>query len=140
MRIRSAVCGFFVSVALCTGMSTVVVAQAAGPGTVKAALSDRQIGELLVWNSPWEGRTSAPGRLYSYRTVFHIRRDAVVAEVLSYATNQRSDSVVDIRDGRLQWQDSNGADVSVALGATGDLVGTASSRSANLPIVLKPRP
>ncbi|HEV7801885.1 MAG TPA: hypothetical protein VGP15_12480, partial [Burkholderiales bacterium] len=109
-------------------------------GPVKAPLTENEIRELLVWNSPWEGRAAVPGRLYSYRTIFHIRRDEVIAEVMSYATNQRSDSVVEIRNGRLQWQDSNGADVSVAVGDTGELTGTVSSRSANLPIILKPRP
>lgn len=96
--------------------------------------------QALVWNSPWEGKATTPGQSYSYRTVFHLRRDAVVAEVISYATNQRSDSVVSIRDGHANWQDANGAEVNVALADGGNLVGTATSQSVALPIVLKPRP
>jgi hypothetical protein len=111
-------------------------AQQAGMKTA----SEQELKQLLVWNSPWEGKAQAHGRLYSYRTVFHVRRDAIVAEVISYSTNQRSDSVVDIRDGHLKWQDSNGAEVSVALADGGDLVGTATSQNAAVPIVLKPRP
>jgi hypothetical protein len=138
MHIRSTVCGILASIALC--MTAIAGAQTTLAGPVKAPLTENEIRELLVWNSPWEGRAAVPGRLYSYRTIFHIRRDEVIAEVMSYATNQRSDSVVEIRNGRLQWQDSNGADVSVAVGDTGELTGTVSSRSANLPIILKPRP
>jgi hypothetical protein len=104
------------------------------------AAAEQSLRQVLVWNSPWEGKAAAPGRMYSYRTVFHVRRDAVVADVISYATNQRSDSVVNIRDGRANWQDANGAEVNVALGDGGNLVGTATSQSAALPIVLKPRP
>ena len=102
--------------------------------------NETDLRNVLVWNSPWEGRAAAPGRAYSYRTVFLVRRDTVVAEVVSYATNQRSDSVVTIRDGRLSWQDANGADVTVALADGGDLVGNAIQQNNNLPIVLKPRP
>jgi hypothetical protein len=113
-----------------------MVATAAGAKQVTEA----DLKNLLVWNSPWEGRATAPGRAYSYRTVFHVRRDAVVAEVISYATNQRADSVVDFRDGQLNWQDSNGADVTVALADGGNLVGTAMHQNTTVPIVLKPRP
>lgn len=111
-----------------------------GAASIPAPDSDADLRNVLVWNSPWEGRGTAPGRGYSYRTVFHQRRDAVVAEVIAYATNQRTDSVVDIRDGRASWRDANGADVSVALAAGGNLVGTAVQQSNNLPIVLRPRP
>lgn len=113
---------------------------AAVTAKARSPLSEQDIRNVLIWNSPWEGRTSTPGRLYSYRTIFVVRRDALVAEVLSYSTNQRADSVVNIRDGHLNWQDSNGAEVNVALGELGDLVGTARSHNADLPIVLKPRP
>ena len=116
-------------------------AQTVGGATSRPpAGTDADLRDVLVWNSPWEGRGTAPGRAYSYRTVFHQRRDAVVAEVIAYATNQRTDSVVDIRDGRASWRDANGADVSVALAAGGNLVGTAVQQSNNLPIVLRPRP
>lgn len=104
-----------------------------------AGASETDLKNVLVWNSPWEGRAATPGNAYSYRTVFHARRDAVVAEVVSYATNQRSDSVVEIRDGRLTWQDAGGADVNVALADGGDLVGMAVQQNTRLPIVLKPR-
>ena len=102
-------------------------------------LPEPQLRELLIWNSPWEGRASPP-HVYSYRTVFRVRSNAIVADTVSYATNQRSSSVVNVQDGRLSWQDSNGADVNVGVAATGELVGTASSKSANLPIFFKPRP
>jgi hypothetical protein len=115
------------------------VAHAQAPTRPTAALSEQELTEVLVWNSPWEGRAAAPGQLYSYRTTFRTRRDALVAEVVSYSTNQRADSVVTLRDGRLTWQDSNGADVSVSLADVGDLVGTATSREANVAIVLTPR-
>ena len=112
---------------------------AAAQGGAKPA-SERELKEMLIWNSPWEGRSTNPPGLYSYRHVFRQRRDALVADVTSLATNQRSSSVVNIRDGALNWQDSNGAEVNVALGASGELVGTAKSRELDLPIVLKPRP
>ena len=104
-----------------------------------ATLTEQELREVLLWNSPWEGRAAAPGQLYSYRTTFRARRDTLFAEVVSYSTNQRADSVVTVQNGRLTWQDSNGADVSVILADAGELVGTASSREANVPIVLKPR-
>jgi hypothetical protein len=54
--------------------------QAPAPIAGRAAqVSDADLKTLLVWNSPWEGRGTAPGRTYSYRTVFSVRRDAVVA-------------------------------------------------------------
>ncbi len=150
MHIRSLVCAVLATIASGTVVTigTIGTARTAGAQTIavastKAALSEQQLKALkdtLVWNSPWEGRGATPGRLYSYRTIFHSRRDAMVAEVISYATNQRSDSVVDIRNGRLTWQDSNGANVSVAMSDAGELAGTATSKSATVPIVLKPRP
>jgi hypothetical protein len=48
--------------------------------------------------------------------------------------------VVYFRNGALNWQDSNGAEVNVALGASGELIGTAKSGETDLPIILKPRP
>jgi hypothetical protein len=103
------------------------------------ARSDNEVRERLIWNSPREGRASPP-ELYSFRTVFRKRRDTLVAETISYATNQRSASVVTLQDGRIAWQDSNGADVSVAVAASGDLEGTAVTREKSLQIVFKPRP
>ena len=117
--------------------STCALAQA--PGKPPAALTESELREVLVWNSPWEGMAAAPGKTYSYRTIFRARRDTLLAEVISYSTNQRADSVVTIQNGRLTWQDSNGADVAVSLADAGELVGTASTREASLPIVLKPR-
>jgi hypothetical protein len=118
---------------------TAGAAHAQAPAKPAAALSEQQLREVLVWNSPWEGQSATAGQLYSYRTIFRARRDTLLAEMIGYATNQRADSIVTIQDGRLTWQDANGADVSVSLGDAGDLVGTASSRSSNLAIVLKPR-
>ena len=77
-----------------------------------------------------------PPQLYSFRTVFRERRDGLIAETVSYATNQRSNSVVSVAGGRVNWQDSTGAEVSVAPAETGELVGTA----GNLQIAFKPRP
>ena len=112
---------------------------AQAPNKPPTALSESELREVLIWNSPWEGVATVPGKLYSYRTTFRARRDTLLVEVLSYATNQRADSVVTVQNGRLTWQDSNGADVSVSLADAGDLVGTAASRDANVPIVLQPR-
>ena len=61
-------------------------------------------------------------------------------ETISYATNQRSASVVTLHDGRIAWQDSNGAEVNVTVGESGDLRGTAVSADQTLQIVFKPRP
>src|SRR5688500_15457666 len=115
MKIRSIVAALaaFAPLWLPQAAYAQAIVVATAPGV--AQITEADLKNLLVWNSPWEGRATAPGRAYSYRTVFHVRRDAVVAEVISYATNQRADSVVDFRDGRLTWQDSNGADVTVAL-------------------------
>jgi hypothetical protein len=118
---------------------SVGAAQYATAQGVGKPLSENEIREILIWNSPWEGRSTNPPGLYSYRHVFRQRRDGLIADVTSLATNQRSSSVVNIRDGTLRWQDSNGADVNVALGASGELVGTAKSRDTDVPIVLKPR-
>lgn len=103
----------------------------------KPVRSEPELREHLIWSSPWQGRSVTPPGLYSYRTVFRQRRDALIAEVTSLSTNQKSDSVVTLREGALSWQDSNGAEVNVTLGATGELVGTARSTDAQLPIVLK---
>ena len=114
---------------------------AAGPSSGKAAssLSEKDVKELLVWNSPWEGRATGPTESYSYRTTFVMRRDELVAQVVRYATNERGDSVVSIREGRAHWQDPAGAEVSVAVEGVGELVGTATSRSTNYSVVFKPR-
>ena len=132
----------FSIVRLCIAMMAALAAgtvHAQAPTKAPAELSEKELREVLVWNSPWEGRAASPGQLYSYRTTFRTRRDTLLAEVVSYSTNQRADSVVTLHDGRLTWQDSNGADVSVSLADVGDLVGVARSREAQLAIVLKPR-
>ena len=103
------------------------------------ALSEAEVREHLVWNSPWEGRANPP-QLYSFRTVFRKRGDRLIAETVSYATNQRSASVVTVQKGRIGWQDSSGADVDVAVGQSGELIGTAISTDKNLQIVFTPRP
>jgi hypothetical protein len=118
---------------------TTGAAHAQAPTKPAAALNEQELREVLVWNSPWEGRSVTPGQLYSYRTTFRARRDTLLAEMVAYATNQRADSVVTIQEGRLTWQDANGAEVSVSLADAGDLVGSARSRDANLAIVLEPR-
>ena len=132
MAIRGAMIG--VASVFCVSASL----PALGQSPAKGPISDQELRTLLIWSSPWEGR-AVPPQLYSYRTVFRERRDALVAETVSYATNQRSDSVVSVSGGRVNWQDSNGAEVSVAQGETGELFGTATSSTANLSIQFKPR-
>ena len=121
---------------------TTAFAQAGPPVTTKPprTLSEQELRDFLVWNSPWESRTETPGQIYSYRTVFVIRRNELIAEVLRYSNNERGDSVVNLKEGRVIWQDSSGGDVAVSLDEVGDLVGTASSRSTNVAVIFKPRP
>ena len=122
--------------------ATTAFAQAGPP--VKAqpprTLSEQELRDFLVWNSPWESRTATPGQIYSYRTVFVIRRNELIAEVMRYSNNERGDSVVNLKEGRVVWQDSSGGDVAVSLDEIGDLVGTASSRSTNVSVIFRPRP
>jgi hypothetical protein len=113
---------------------------AAGAQAVSKPVSEQDLRNHLIWNSPWEGRASTPPGLYSYRTVFRERRNMLIAEVQSYSTNQKGDSVVNFSDGALTWQDSGGAEVNVLFGDSGELVGTARAKERSLPIVLKPRP
>ena len=129
-----------VAVAMLALLSLAAAQVAAAQAPAKLPANDNELKEMLIWNSPWQGHSTNPPGLYSYRHVFRQRRDALVAEVTSLSTNQRSESVVNIRDGALTWQDSNGADVYVAPGKAGELVGTAKSRELSLPIVLTPRP
>ena len=131
MSVRAAGIALLAVVAL--GAAPNAAAQGAKP------LNENELKEVLIWGSPWDGRSTRPPGLYSYRHVFRQRRDALVAEVTSLSTNQRSDSVVSFKDGALNWQDSSGADVNVALEASGDLVCTAKSQETSVPIVLKPR-
>ena len=121
-------------------LCALAAAPAASAQGAAKPLNEKDLKEILIWNSPWEGRSTNPPGLYSYRHVFRQRRDVLIAEVTSLSTNQRSDSVVYFRNGALNWQDSNGAEVNVALGASGELIGTAKSRETDLPMVLKPRP
>ena len=113
-------------------------ASAQVPPAPRPNMNEQEIGEHLVWSSPWEGRANPP-QSYSYRTVFRKSREGIVAETVSYATNQRSSSLVRMQDGRINWQDSNGAEVNVSVVEGGDLAGTAASPGANLSIVFKPR-
>jgi len=140
MKIRSTIAAILAFVPLCLSHTASAQAPMVPAGPAATQVSDADLKHLLIWNSPWEGRATAPGRAYAYRTVFHVRRDAVVAEVISYATNQRADSVVDFRNGRINWQDAGGADVTVALAEGGTLVGTAMQQNTTVPIVLRPRP
>jgi hypothetical protein len=135
MRFSMMLAAAATTLTLCVAGAT----HAQAPAKPPSAMSESEIKEVLVWNSPWEGSASVPGKLYSYRTTFKARRDLLLAEVISYSTNQRSDSVVTMQNGRLTWQDSNGADVSVTLADAGNLVGTASTHGTDVPIVLKPR-
>ena len=101
--------------------------------------TDEDVRNLLIWNSPWEGRATPP-HTYSFRTVFRQRRELLIAETVRYSTNQRSDGVVSIAGGQVKWEDSDGAEVTVSLGTTGELVGTAKTSAANVPISFTPRP
>ena len=129
MGIRNGIIAAIAALSLFAPLAAMAQGGAQGP------MTDQDLRSMLIWNSPWEGRAHPP-QLYSYRTVFRQRRDGLIAETVSYATNQRSNSVVSVAGGRVNWQDSNGAEVSVAPGETGELVGTA----GNLQIAFKPRP
>jgi hypothetical protein len=123
--------------------STTALAQGSAPATAKPparVMSEQEVRDFLVWNSPWDSRTATPGQIYSYRTVFVIRRNELVAEVMRYSNNERGDSVVNVKEGRVVWQDSSGGSVTVAVDAVGELVGTATSASTNVAVVFKPRP
>jgi hypothetical protein len=116
-------------------------AQTAGPPASKppSTLTDQELKSLLIWNSPWEGRASNSSETISYRTTFAIRRDELIATVIRYSNSERGDSVVTIKEGRVNWQDTVGAEVSVTIEGAGDLVGTATSRTTNYAVVFKPR-
>ena len=103
------------------------------------ALTDEQVRERLVFNSPWESRATTPGHVYRYRTHFVLRGSELVAQVMRYATNEQGDSVVTVSDGRLAWQDTDGGKVTVAFRGE-ELVGTAASKTGNLNVVFRPRP
>lgn len=103
------------------------------------ALSEQEIREVLVWNSPWESRASTPGQVYRYRTHFVMRGGELVAQVMRYATSEQGDSVVSVKEGRVVWQDTSGADVAVAVEGE-ELVGTARSATTSYSVVFKPRP
>lgn len=133
MDMRSVMCA--IVAVLAVGGSAPASAQA----TPRPAMSDQDLRNHLIWNSPWEGR-AAPPNLYSYRTVFRAQRETLIAEVLSYSTSQQANSVVNLSGGNLVWQDSGGAEVHVLVGESGELVGTARARENSVPIVLKPRP
>lgn len=133
MTMRSAMCSTLAMAAVCA------TGAAAAQGLSKP-VTEQDLRNHLIWNSPWEGRASTPPNLYSYRTVFRARSDTLIAEVQSYSTNQKGDSVVNFRNGALIWQDSGGAEVNVLVGESGELVGTARAKEGSLPIVLKPRP
>lgn len=102
-------------------------------------LGEEELKTLLIWSSPWQGRSLNPPGLYSYRTVFRQRRDALIAEVTSLSTNQQATSVVSIKDGAVNWFDSNGAEVNVSVSTSGELVGTAVLQGGPVPVALKPR-
>ena len=42
-------------------------------------LDENDLKEILIWNSPWEGHSTHPPTLYSYRHVFRQRRDVLIA-------------------------------------------------------------
>ena len=134
MDMRSVMCSTAAVLAL--SASGVACAQ----GAPKPGMSEQDLRNHLIWNSPWEGRSSLLPPGYSYRTVFRARREVLIAEVVSYTTNQKADSVVSLSGGAVSWQDSGGAEINVLMAESGDLVGTARSRDTSLPIVLKPRP
>lgn len=132
MAVRAAAIALLAVLSLCLAQNA--AAQAKPP------LNDDALKEALVWNSPWSGRSTKPPALYSYRVIFRQRRDSLIAEVTSLSTNQRSDSVVTVRDGTVSWLDSGGAEVSVTMGASEELVGTARNAEQQMAIALKPRP
>ena len=132
-----------IAVILSIFISTTAFPQSRAPATPKPprAMSEQEVRDFLVWNSPWESRTATPGQIYSYRTVFVVRRNELIAEVIRYSNNERGDSVVNVKEGRVLWQDSSGGNVTVALDDIGELVGVAAtSPTTNVAVVFKPRP
>jgi len=119
----------------------VAYAQTGAPPASKPAsvLTDQELRNLLVWNSPWEGSASNSKETIGYRTTFVMRRDELIATVIRYSNNERGDSVVNIREGRVNWQDAAGAEVNVSVEGTGELVGTATSKTTTYAVVFKPR-
>ena len=119
----------------------VAYAQTGGPPASKpgAALTEQELKDLLVWNSPWEGKATNANETISYRATFALKRGELIATVVRYSNNERGDSVVNIREGRANWQDPGGAEVNVSVDGAGELVGTATSKTNNYAIVFKPR-
>lgn len=115
-------------------------AQPGAPGKPARLMTEQEIRDLLVWNSPWDSKSATPGQIYSYRTTFVMRRDELVAEVIRYATSERGDSIVNLQEGRVTWKDTTGADIAVLVEDSGELVGTAISKTTSLKVVFKPRP
>jgi hypothetical protein len=117
-------------------ISPMAFAQAGAP----KVLTDHEIRELLVWNSPWESRALTSNSPYSFRTIFVIRRGELVAQVMRYSTGEMGDSVVDIKEGRAHWQDSSGNEITVSVDHVGELVGTATSKTTKYSIAFKQQP
>ena len=137
-RSTRAVCAIFAIVLVL--IPPVAWAQAGAPANPAKVLSEAEIRELLIWNSPWDSKSTKPGEPYSFRTTFVMRRGELFAQVTRYSTNESGDSLVTVSEGRAQWQDSSGGEVSVAVDQVGDLVGTAKSKTTNYSVIFKSRP
>ena len=136
MNLRFALAPLLLSVLVASAPAS---AQAQNGPSKGGALSEREIREILVWNSPWESRSTSPGQVYRYRTHFVVRGGELVAQVLRYATSEQGDSVVSVKEGRVIWQDTSGAEVAVAIEGQ-ELVGTANSKTSSFNVLFKPRP
>ena len=132
------VCAIFAIVSAL--ISPVAWAQAGAPANPAKVLSEAEIRDLLIFNSPWDSKSTMSGEPYSFRTHFVMRRGELLAQVTRYSNNETGDSIVIVREGRVQWQDSSGGEVSVAVDHVGDLVGTAKSRTTNFSVIFKARP
>lgn len=57
-----------VAIAMLALLSLCAAQTAAAQGVAKPPLNDNELKELLIWNSPWEGRSTSPPGLYSTGT------------------------------------------------------------------------
>lgn len=103
------------------------------PSGPSATQNDKELIELLIRKSPWDGRVES----WSYRTSFSRKGEALVAHVLAFYSNARADSPVRLKDGEVNWQHPSGADITVRLDDKGQLVGTALARGSTYRVVYK---
>lgn len=64
---------------LTLALSALAHAQPGATSKPARTLTEQEIKELLVWNSPWENKS-----IYSFRTTFVLRRNELIAQVMRY--------------------------------------------------------